>query len=67
MFVDKNEIIYSDKVRLNIEDYFNTRFIMYKEVYNHNTVRAIEHMVKECLCLSNDIFSIQDVIKNDIL
>ena len=64
--IDKNEIIYSDKVRLNIEDYFNTRFIMYKEVYNHNTVRAIEHMVKECLCLSNDIFSIQDVVKNDI-
>lgn len=64
--IENNEIIYSDKVKINIEDYFNTRFIMYKEVYNHNTVRGIEHMIKQFLYLANDLFSIYDTVNNDI-
>jgi len=64
--IENNEIIFSDKVKINIEDYFNTRFIMYKEVYNHNTVRGIEHMIKQFLYLVNDIFSIYDTVHNDI-
>ena len=38
---------YSEKVKTHIEDFFRTRFIMYKEVYNHRTVRSIEYMMKE--------------------
>tara|TARA_Y100000389_G_scaffold190142_1_gene214676 strand:+ start:415 stop:1611 length:1197 start_codon:yes stop_codon:yes gene_type:complete len=64
--IENNEIIYSDKVKINIEDYFNTRFIMYKEVYNHNTVRGIEQMIKQFLYLVNDLFSIYDTVNNDI-
>ena len=51
-----NEIIYSSKVKLNIDDFFRTRFIMYKEVYNHRTVRSIEYMIKEFLKESEYIF-----------
>jgi len=41
------EIIYSEKVKTNIEDFFRIRFIMYKNVYNHHTVRGIEFMMKD--------------------
>lgn len=41
------EIVYSEKVKTNIEDFFRIRFIMYKDVYNHHTVRGIEFMIKD--------------------
>ena len=60
-----NEIIYSNKVKLNIDDFFRTRYIMYKEVYNHRTVRSIEYMVKEFLKESEYIFGFKKAIMND--
>lgn len=60
-----NEIIYSSKVKLNIDDFFRTRFIMYKEVYNHRTVRSIEYMIKEFLKESEYIFGFKEVVMND--
>jgi len=63
--IESNEIIYSDKVKLNIEDYFRTRFTMYKEVYNHNTVRGIEYMIKELLSMSQDIIPIYETVLHD--
>ena len=38
---------------------------MYKEIYNHKTVRIIEYMMKEYLILLNNYKSIKDIIKND--
>ena len=32
------EIVFSEKVKTNIDDLFRIRFIMYKEIYNHRTV-----------------------------
>lgn len=45
------EIVYSEKVKTNIEDFFRIRFIMYKDVYNHHTVRGVEFMVKDYIRL----------------
>ena len=44
--IDGN-ILFSNKVQTNIEDFFRIRFIMYREVYNHRTVRCLEYMMKE--------------------
>ena len=60
-----NEIIYSSKVKLNIDDFFRTRYIMYKEIYNHHTVRSIEFMIQEFLKQSEDIFGFKKAIMND--
>ena len=59
-----NEIVYSSKVKTHIEDFFRTRFIMYKGLYNHKTVRIIEYMMKEFLINSEKIFGINDIIFN---
>ena len=44
------------KVKTNIEDFFRIRFIMYKDVYNHHTVRGIEFMMKDYIEIYKDIF-----------
>jgi len=59
------EIVFSEKVRTNIEDFFRIRFIMYKDVYNHRTVRGIEYMMKEYIKTFDDVFNISDVISNE--
>ena len=43
------QILYSEKVKGNIEEFFHVRFNMYKDVYNHRTVRGIEFMIKDYL------------------
>ena len=60
-----NEIVYSSKVKTHIEDFFRTRFIMYKEVYNHKTVRSIEYMMKQFLIHSDKIYGIRDIINGE--
>jgi len=60
-----NEIVFSEKVKTNIDDFFRIRFIMHKEIYNHRTVRGIEFMMKEYIRTFDDVFNISDVIKND--
>jgi len=59
------EIVYSDKIKTHIENFFQTRFIMYKEIYNHHTVRAIEYMMKEIFQKMNIIYDIQGIIESD--
>lgn len=59
-------IQYSEKVQVNIQEFFRTRAIMYKEVYNHHTVRALEYMIQTFLELTNDYFQIkQSILKQD--
>ena len=60
-----NEIVFSEKVKTNIDDFFRIRFIMHKEIYNHRTVRGIEFMMKEYIRTFDDVFNISDVIKHD--
>ena len=59
------EIVYSEKVKTNIDDFFRTRFAMYKEIYNHRTVRAIEFMMKEYIQYLDMIIDISKYITND--
>jgi HD superfamily phosphohydrolase len=59
------EIVFSEKVKTNIDDFFRTRFIMYKDIYNHRTVRGIEFMMKEYIRIFDEVFNITDIIKND--
>ena len=61
----ENEIVFSEKVKTNIDDFFRIRFIMHKDVYNHRTVRGIEFMMKEYIQTFDEVFNISDVIVND--
>ena len=63
--IENNEIIYSEKVKTNIDEFFRIRFIMYKEVYNHRTVRGIEFMMKDFIKIFSGLHSIDDVIQKD--
>ena len=63
--IENNEIIYSEKVKTNIDEFFRIRFIMYKEVYNHRTVRGIEFMMKDFIKIFSELHSIDDVIQKD--
>tara|TARA_A100001037_G_scaffold301408_1_gene330850 strand:- start:12 stop:1193 length:1182 start_codon:yes stop_codon:yes gene_type:complete len=63
--ISNGEIIYSEKVRTNIEEFFHVRSIMYKEVYNHRTVRSIEFMMKDFIREFNNLYNIKGIIEND--
>lgn len=56
------KVKYSDKVKTNIEDFFHIRFIMYREVYNHRTVRGLEHMMKKYLQLIEPVVNIKGIV-----
>ncbi|MBF76248.1 hypothetical protein CMK20_18970 [Candidatus Poribacteria bacterium] len=58
-------IQYSDKVQTNIEEFFRIRFIMYKEVYNHRTVRCLEYMMKEFMNEIDSVINIKRIINED--
>ena len=58
-------IHYSEKTKTHIEDFFRTRFIMYKEVYNHHSVRGIEYMMKEFIKGVEPIFGIKEIVNTD--
>lgn len=60
-----NEICYSDSSRINIDDFFKTRYTLYREIYNHHTVRAIEHMMCDFLQKLDPYISIKDIVEND--
>ena len=59
------EIYYSEKTRTHINYFFRTRFTMYKEVYNHPSVRGIEFMMKEFIEGIEPVFGIKELIKSD--
>jgi len=58
-------IIFSEKVKTNIEDFFRVRFIMYKEVYNHRTVRCLEYMVSDFINKIDGLIYIKKTVKED--
>ena len=59
------EIHYSEKVKTHINNFFRTRFTMYKEVYNHPSVRGIEFMMKEFISGIEPVFGIKDIVNTD--
>jgi len=59
------EIVYSDKIKTHIEDFYRIRYIMYKEIYNHKTVRIIEYMIKEYLKKIEKYHSIKKIINEE--
>ena len=56
------EIFYKDKIYLQVQHFFHVRYILYKNVYNHTTVRAIEFMIKDILGKIDKIFKITEFI-----
>ena len=62
-YIKDNEIIYSEKVQMNIEDFYRIRFLMYKDIYNHHTVRAIEYMMKEYIRLLDIYIGISEIFE----
>ena len=59
------EIVYSEKVKTSIDEFFRIRFIMYKEVYNHHTVRAIEYMMKDFIKGMDKIMCIKNMVESE--
>ena len=57
-------IQYSEKIRLPIDDFYRTRYILYTDVYNHHAVRSIEYMIKGILTNVNQIFKFKETIRN---
>jgi len=62
---EEMEIVYSDKVKTHIEDFYRIRYIMYKEIYNHKTVRIIEYMIKEYLKKIENYHSIKKIVNEE--
>ncbi len=60
-----NEIVYSEKVKNTIDDFFRTRCLMYQEVYNHRTVRCIEFMMKEYIHSLESCLHIKEIIESE--
>ena len=50
-----NHICYPDKLILDLQDMFQTRYRMHKMVYNHPVVKAIEYMVTDALVKANHV------------
>ena len=63
--IENGEIIYSEKVKTNIQEFFHVRMIMYKEVYNHRTVRGIEYMMKDFIKEFDASYNITEMIETD--
>ena len=58
-----NELMYSYKAKCSIDSYFNTRYIIYKQVCNHPTVISVEHHIKEALTEIDSVMNISESIK----
>ena len=57
------EIQFLDKVKTNVEDFYRIRMIMYEEVYNHHTVRAIEYMMKRYIQKIDILLGFSEIIE----
>ena len=49
--IRKSGIIYSQRSYDVIENFYKTRYILYKDIYNHKTVRLLEYMIKNIISL----------------
>tara|TARA_B100001094_G_scaffold190554_1_gene184503 strand:- start:4636 stop:5820 length:1185 start_codon:yes stop_codon:yes gene_type:complete len=63
--IKDNEIVFSEKVKTSIEEFYRIRYIMYKEVYNHRTVRGIEYMMKDFIKLYSQKYKVDKIIQRD--
>jgi len=61
--IDSNEIKYKLKGKIAINDFLNTRFILYREIYNHKTVVALEYHIKEILDVMDKDFDLSRKVK----
>ena len=64
--INNNHIIYKDRCSLIIENFFSVRYILYKRVYTHVTVRSIELMVKDMLLEINNHIDIKKEFLSDM-
>lgn len=60
-----DKIMFSEKVKTNIEEFYRVRFIMYKEVYNHRTVRCLEYMISDFIEQIEELICIKKTIEED--
>ena len=60
-----DKIMFSEKVKTNVEDFFRVRFIMYKEVYNHRTVRCLEYMISDFMKQIDELICIKKTVEED--
>ena len=67
IYCDDSEckIIFRDKIYLQIQHLFQVRYIIYKNVCNHTTVRSIEAMIKDILIYIDPLFNISKCIKDN--
>lgn len=63
--IHNSEIYFSNKAQVPIEDFLRIRFILHTEIYNHQTVRSIEYMIKEIFEIIEPEFNIKDCINTN--
>lgn len=62
--IKDNEFVYDEGIRYLLDMFFHTRFMIYKKVCNHKTVKSLEIMMGEILINLEDTFHIEESIKN---
>ena len=63
--IHNSEIYFSNKAQVPIEDFLRIRFILHTEIYNHQTVRSIEYMIKEIFEIIEPELNIKDNINTN--
>ena len=63
--LSKSGIIYKQKINHVIENFYKTRYILYKDIYNHKTVRLLEHMIKLIIQNSTQLNNIKQIINEN--
>ncbi|MCO5548853.1 hypothetical protein L7F22_002315 [Adiantum nelumboides] len=64
MRVIDNEICYRAKENRNVYDLFQTRANMFKTVYTHAKVKALEYMLVDALVLANNYLLISENVQD---
>jgi len=64
-YIKDLELVYDRKCQVAIDSFYNTRYILYKEICNHHTVISIEQHIKEILKEIDDTFKISESVRNE--
>lgn len=59
-----NQICYHRKVDFEVYKLFQSRYEMFKQIYSHRTVKAVEYMVRDALIIANGPLDIVGKIGN---
>jgi len=62
--VINNKICFPVQMYYEVASLFSTRYRLHKQIYNHKTVIAIQHMIKEIMISIDPIIKITDSINN---